>query len=651
MGFDPLSPKTWKIWNPITHNMTNTANVIFDEVIRSVDGAVKSPVSVLDDLFVNGILRDDTVKPVSDGYAVPDLADIDSDVDDDDVVAAKPIASRTRSHISASAYSVITNFAVKLKLEHLITPNTPKQAEKSEQADEWKESMETEMNSWVKNECISVMLRSDMPSGCMALGHKWVYKVKTNVSGAIERFKSRCTILGNLQREGFDYDEVFAPVVRATTIRALVALSAARGYVLHQMDVDTAFLYGVLPDDIPVYTTIPHGYPVPAEFKAIDPNRLVARVNKAVYGLKQSPRLWNECLDSTMLSYGFNKSPSDPCMYYRDRGGEEVYVAVFVDDLVIAGSSLEAVNEFKSEMKSRFNMKDIGLLNYCLGIEIVRNKDSSISLKQTKYIDDMITRFGLEKAHSEPTPMIPNIKLSKSMCPKTDAERVKAQAFPYREIVGSVMYLMVSTRPDIAYAVGQLSMHMNDHGTEHHAAALHLLRYIKGTRSLGITYQKGAKEEIVGYSDSDWAANVDTRRSTTGNVFYLCGGPISWRSKVQPTVALSSTEAEYMALTSAAQEAMALKMLADDFHIVLAEKSVLIYEDNQGAIAMSQNPVMHKTAKHISIKQHFIREKVQNGDVRLEYISTDRMIADALTKSLSKVIFYNLRDKLMGNVM
>jgi len=193
-------------------------------------------------------------------------------------------------------------------------------------------------------------------------------------------------------------------------------------------------------------------------------------------------------------------------------------------------------------------------------------------------------------------------------------------------------------------------MYMNDHGPHHHVAAMHLLRYIKGTKTLGVTYRKTKNEEITGYSDSDWAANVDTRRSTTGYVFFLCGGPISWRSKVQPTVALSSTEAEYMALTSSAQEAMSLRMMADDFHIKV-EEPVLVYEDNQGAIAMAQNPVMHKTAKHIAIKQHFIREKVLNGDVRLEYVSTDKMIADALTKSLSKVIFLRLRSLLLGSDM
>jgi hypothetical protein len=209
------------------------------------------------------------------------------------------------------------------------------------------------------------------------------------------------------------------------------------------------------------------------------------------------------------------------------------------------------------------------------------------------------------------------------------------------------MYLMVSTRPDISYAVGQLARYLNCHGPQHQAAATILLRYVKGTQQLGITF--GTSDlSLTGYSDSDWAADVDTRRSTTGYIFMLAGGPISWKSKSQPTVALSSTEAEYMALTASAQEAISLKALCADFSIH-SEAPVLIYGDNQGSLAMAQNPTMHQTAKHISIKQHFIREKVSAGDVRLEYIPTRSMLADALTKPLAKITLYGLRDVFMGS--
>lgn len=220
---------------------------------------------------------------------------------------------------------------------------------------------------------------------------------------------------------------------------------------------------------------------------------------------------------------------------------------------------------------------------------------------------------------------------------------------------------MVSTRPDISYAVGQLAMFLNCHGAQHHSAALHLLRYCKATKDLGITYSPSLSADssssstlshhhsliIFGYSDADWASCVDTRRSTTGYVFFAAGGPISWKSKAQPTVALSSTEAEYMSLTAAAQEAMYLRSLQNVF-AVQCDAPVLIYEDNKGAIAMSVNPVLHKTAKHIDLKHHFIREKIADGLIKLEYVSTDLMIADILTKALSKIIFLRLRSRLLG---
>jgi hypothetical protein len=653
VGFDEASPKTWKVFNLSNSSFTNTSHVVFDETIRSLEGS--STGTILDTLFVDSFPADAHV-PSS------EVPGADSDGDDDTVVdelhddlsqdvlhlIRHPVASRTRSHQPRGEQALIAEFA-SLRAADLKTPATFKQSEKSEQADQWAEARDAENASWVKNNVLQIEKRQPRTR---SLGFKWVFKIKEAIDGSVSRFKARICALGNLQRVGFDYDETFAPVVRYSTLRILLALSAVRGYVVHQMDVDTAFLYGLMPADTPIYLDLPQGYldhyELPEHLKNEPVTNLVGKLNKSVYGLKQAPRLWNENINAFMTANGFSRSLIDSCLYHRHRGGEVLYVALFVDDLVIAGSSMHAVDEFKSELRTKYNMKDLGQLKYCLGIEVETDVDKgTITLRQSKYINDIIKRFGLCEAHPEPIPMTPNLKLSKSMAPQTPEAIKKAHVFPYREMVGSLMYLMVSTRPDISYAVGQLAMYMNCHGPEHHAAVLHLLRYVKGTSDLGITYGNNEDAVLHGYSDSDWAANIDTRRSTTGYVFFLCGGPVSWRSKVQQTVALSSTEAEYMALTSSAQEAMSLRMLCKDFHVDV-DDAVLLYEDNQGAIAMSINPVMHSTAKHISIKQHFIREKVQNGDVRLEYISTVDMIADALTKALSKVTFLNLRCKLMG---
>ena len=500
-----------------------------------------------------------------------------------------------------------------------------------------------EINSLHKNDTIEIIER---PAGCRVLGLKWVFKIKEHIDGTIARYKVRCTALGNLQREGFDYQETFAPVVRYCTVRILLAISVSRGYFIHQMDVDTAFLYGEMTGPA-VYIEVPADYPLPEHL--VGKTNLVARVKKSLYGLKQAPRLWNDNIHACMTQYGFERSPFDACLYYRERGPSTLYVALYVDDLIIAGNTLEAVNEFKREMSKKYNMKDLGELRYCLGMEVMHDRtNSTLTIAQSKYCTDVLQRFGMSKANPAPTPLPPGIKLSKSMAPKTDEEKVKAEKFPYREIVGSLMYLMVSTRPDIAHAVGILSKYMNCHGSEHHAAAIHLLRYIKGTKKLGITY-RGTKSplEFTGYSDADWAADLDTRRSTTAYLFMLAGGPVSWASKSQSTVALSSTRAEYMALTAASKDAMMLKNIGRSFHIN-AERPITVYEDNQGAIAMSSNPSTNSSSKHISIKEHFVREKVADGDITIKYLKTTEMLADALTKSLAKITLFKLRDVFMG---
>jgi hypothetical protein len=517
-----------------------------------------------------------------------------------------------------------------------------KQAISSDDKDRWIDAINSENSSLLKNQTFKIQKRSN---DIRVLGLKWVFKVKEALDGSIDRYKARCTVLGNLQREGFDYSETFSPVVRYSTVRMLLSQAAKKKHVVHQMDVDTSFLYGEMPADTPVYIEIPHDYPLPPQFKNVPRSQLCGKLNKSLYGLKQSPRLWNENLNKTMTSRGFSRCKSDSCLYYRSNGGEVLYVAVFVDDLIISGSSLKAVNKFKSELKDTYSMKDLGEIKYCLGIEVKQEVRGKIKLTQSKYINDILKRFGMSASHSEPTPMIPGTKL-KAIVQSPEAKE-KAERFPYREIVGSCMYLMVSTRPDISYAVGQLAKYMNSHGPEHHAAANHLLRYLKGSVDVGITYSPDVSDEIIGYSDSDWASDIDTRKSTTGYVFFSCGGPISWKSRLQPTVALSSTEAEYMALSSAAQEAIYLKSIGSDFKMN-TKNPIIIREDNQGAIAMSLNPVDHKASKHIAIKHHFIREKVADKQIELEYVSTLDMTADVLTKSLSKVKFLDFRKKLMN---
>ena len=629
-GDEHDSPKTWKLVDISTNRFINSGNVIFDETMNQskveIDAALHN-IFPFDDLLVPPPLP-----PLPPPTAEPTRRErLEAELE------AQPVASRTRQN-----YHAMIAMALKAKTKHaaeLREPATVTQALNSPAKEEWQKAINAENESLLKNGTFTV---ERLKSGIHALGLKWVFKLKTDADGNIQRYKARCTALGNLQKAGVDYDELFSPVVHYSTLRALLAMSAQKGYFVHNMDVDTAFLYGSLPQDEIVYVKLPHGYPVPPHLSMVPREDLVCKVNKSIYGLKQSPRLWNQTIDKFMLDSGFKKSKHDSCLYSRSTNGEDLFVAIYVDDLVMSGSSLNCIEMFKSELKRRFNMKDLGQLSFCLGMEIAQDREKgTIKLSQAKYISDVLRRFGMTSCHPSPVPMQPGLQLFSSSVPDTSG-------YPYREVVGSLMYLMTSTRPDIAFAVSKLAKFLNCHGAEHHAAAQQVLRYLKATQDLGLVYQKSEQpQDLLCYSDSDWASDVETRRSTTGYIFILSGAPISWKSRLQPTVALSSTEAEYMALSATTQESIHIRNVCLDLKAI-SSGHITIFGDNQGSIAMAKNPVNHKTAKHIAIRHHFVREKVDSGEVNLEYCPTESMFADFLTKALSKVVFYKLRDSAMG---
>ncbi len=630
-GEDSNSPNTWKVWHS-SSGFINSSNIIFDESVTTRDGSVPVDENVKN-LFLDS---NNTSLSSSQPFSIVSPS-VSTNLEETlrekltKEIIENPLSSRTRSSTNQALLSMS-----QLPEERNV-PTTIKGALKSRDSENWMGAVNDEINSLVKNQTFSLVERK---SYMKVLGLKWVFKLKTSVNGAIERYKARCTALGNLQIKGFDYDETFSPVIRYSSLRTLLAIAASSGWVVHQMDVDTAFLYGEMPaDESPLYVQVPHAYPIPDHLKEKD---LVCKVQKGIYGLKQSPRLWNKTIDSFMASSRFHKTDSDPCLYTRSSGSEMLYVALYVDDLVITGTSLATILAFKTELKMRFNMKDLGESSFCLGMEIQqRHSEGSITLSQSKYSREILRRFGMLDCKTSPVPMEPGLKLSKG-------PTLSTSEYPYREVVGSLMYLMVCTRPDISFAVGRLSRYLNCHGPEHHAAAQQVLRYIKTTQHMGITYRKSSLPlKLVGYSDSDWASDVESRRSTSGYIFTLAGGAISWKSKLQPTVALSSTEAEYMALTATAQEAIALRTLCADFGMS-ATDPIHVFGDNQGSIAMAKNPVNHAAAKHIQLRHHFIREKVENGDIHLEYLNTLKMLADAQTKALHKVSLYNLRDVSMG---
>lgn len=345
-----------------------------------------------------------------------------------------------------------------------------------------------------------------------------------------------------------------------------------------------------------------------------------------MYGLKQAGRQWNKKL-------GFVQSRLDPCVYFKVKDKSIIIVAIYVDDFIIFSNDNDMTSYLKSNLQKGFKMKDLGNAEFCIGMHIARdNTSGKISLDQRKYTEEILDRFNMSDCNPVKTPADGNQKLSRLMSPKNDAETLEMSKVPYQEAVGCLIHLVQGTRPDIAYAVHDVSRFNNNPGKEHWSAVKQIFRYLKGTMDLKLEFNKESNSNLTGYSDSDYAGDLDERRSCTGFVFIRNGGAISWNSRRQETVAISSTEAEYMALSSATQEALWLRQFESEFWS-LGEPTT-IFCGNQSAIKLANTDAYHSRTRHIDIKHHFIRKKVDEGLIHVRPIATNEMVADGLTKGV-----------------
>ena len=518
-----------------------------------------------------------------------------------------------------------------LRGSQITEPNTLEEALTSDNASEWREALDSEYKSLMENHTWDLV---DLPPGREAIPCKWVFKVKYKENGDVDRFKARLVAKGYVQKHGIDYEETFSPVVRFSSIRVLLSFALQNDMIIHQMDVVTAFLHGELKEEI--YMVQPNGFTKKGK------DKLVCKLQKSLYGLKQAPRCWNKAFQEYMITLGFSQSTADPCVYIQVNDQCILtIVAVYVDDLILMCNSQDRMQELKQNLASRFKMKDMGPLHFLLGVTVVQGKDC-IAIHQKQYILKLLKRFGMEDAYPVSTPADVNTKLVKS-----DGVSKEVDSSEYQSLVGSLLYAAIATRPDIAHAVGAVSKFCSNPSKVHLNAAKRILRYLKGTLESTLMYSKSECASPTGYADANWAGDLDTRRSTSGNLFRMSGGAVSWASKTQSSVALSSSEAEYMALSMATQEATWIQKLLSDLKI--DPQPIRIMEDNQGAIAIARNPVSHSRTKHIDIRYHYVREALERGIIDIEYCPTEFMAADLLTKPLPKSRFETLRCMLGMN--
>jgi hypothetical protein len=480
---------------------------------------------------------------------------------------------------------------------------------------DWINAMHEELNNFERNQVWELVER---PKNYNVIGTKWVFKNKQNEDGMVVRNKARLVAQGYTQVEGLDFGETYAPVARLEAIRILLAYACAHNIKLYQMDVKSAFLNGYINEL--VYVEQPPGFEDEKK-----PNH-VYKLRKALYGLKQAPRAWYERLRDFLLSKGFKMGKVDTTLFTKKIDKDLFVLQIYVDDIIFGSTNQVHCEEFGKMMAKEFEMSMLGELSYFLGLQIKQMKNGTF-VSQGKYIRDMMKKFGLQDAKTISTPMGTNGHLDSD----TSGNMVDQKL--YRSMIGSLLYVTAS-RPDVMFSVCMCARFQASPRESHLKATKRILRYLKHTQDVGLWYPKGSNFELVGYSDSDYAGCKVDRKSTSGTCQLLGRSLVSWSSKKQNSVALSTAEAEYISAGSCCAQLLWMRSTLSDFGIHLNKVPLLC--DNESAIKMTNNPVQHSRTKHIDIRHHFIRDHQQKGDICIESVGTDDQLADIFTKPLDE---------------
>lgn len=503
---------------------------------------------------------------------------------------------------------------------HSDDPLTVEEALSRNDKDKWQEAIDAELDALKKNGTWTLVKPDQSLNNFNVVDSKWIFKIKKEPGGK-ERYKARLVARGFTQKYGLDYTETFSPVIRHSTLRLLFAIAVENDLSIDQMDVVTAFLNGDLTERVYMKQ------PKLCEEKGKENH--ICLLKKALYGLKQANRAWNKKLHDALIEMKFKRSDNEPCVYFRRRGNHIVYIAVYVDDILIFYNDKKEREKVKIELKTKFEMKDLGKVETFLGMKI-DHQGKKITIDQGEYIQKILKEFGMTDCKPVKTPLEIGRKLEK---PRTE-NFIPPKDFPYQKLIGSLMYLAVCSRPDISFAVAYLSQFNSCYTGEHWSVAKRLLRYLKGTAHYKLNFEKTGKD-LTGYVDADHAGDISDRKSFSGYIFILGGAPISWESKKQRTVALSSAEAEYVAMSEACRESTFLKRLIEELTTKECH-AIMLYSDSQSAIQIAKNPVHHQRTKHIDVRCHYIREALNDNIVKVEYLQTEEMTADILTKALPR---------------
>ncbi|KAL2900721.1 Retrovirus-related Pol polyprotein from transposon TNT 1-94 [Bienertia sinuspersici] len=489
----------------------------------------------------------------------------------------------------------------------------PKNYTEASKHPEWIAAMNRELYALEENDTWEL---TTLPPGKKAIGSKWVFKTKYKADGSIERYKARFVAIGYQQVPGEHFNNTFSPVAKLSTVRVIVSLATTNQWPIKQLDINNAFLHGYLEEE--VYMKPPQGYTKakPGE---------VCRLKRSLYGLRQASRQWNKQLTKYLIGLGFVQSYQDYSLFTRTLEHEFIAVLVYVDDILITGSSSDQINSIKEGLHNEFTIKDLGDVSYFLGIEVIRSPNGTI-LSQKKYIKDIIEDVGMANCKPASAPLPKGLGLS------TDSGELLEDPEVYRRLIGRLQYLNI-TRPDLSYATQHLSQFMHSPRQPHMNAALYVVRYLKGTMDKGLYYGVKSDHTITAFSDADFSTCSFSSRSLSAYCIFLGSHLVSWKTKKQGTVSKSSAEAEYRSMSSTASEVVWLEELLQDLKIQIP-LPVTMYCDNTSAEYLAHNPGFHEKTKHIKRDWHYVREQVDSGFICTQHISSSHQLADILTKAL-----------------